>query len=361
MVQEIELVTPMGDIITANECQNQDYFWAMRGGGGSTYGVALSYNLHALPTVRSSMFMTSLKGWDQLAYWYRNWPKVAMVGGSGYFKGYPGANWTVEVGFVVPNMTQTNLQRLMNPIMKGLRTMRRDESRARRKTRGGAKGARKAAQTGTAQRNADLSEDAVEGFEPMGRSELDDTEDLGAYATHETWADAQTAIESRQVEREAMPYPGEGKNCLIASWLWSEADLKHPRLRDVLEKAFDPTGEMVNDATMGVGTHNPPYIRGGGNAVNPAFRTAVMRPATELVWNGADLDMLESKSQDALRFTQSYASIAPQGGTYANEVRRDNGQGCRILTGGRHIRAYQTGSTHFGEITTPDYWRLRSE
>lgn len=37
MVAEIELVNAAGEIITANECQNQDYFWAMRGGGGSTY------------------------------------------------------------------------------------------------------------------------------------------------------------------------------------------------------------------------------------------------------------------------------------------------------------------------------------
>jgi FAD/FMN-containing dehydrogenase len=31
MVLQIELVTAEGEIITANECQNQDYFWAMRG------------------------------------------------------------------------------------------------------------------------------------------------------------------------------------------------------------------------------------------------------------------------------------------------------------------------------------------
>jgi len=30
-VVEIEMVTPGGDIITANECQNEDLFWAMRG------------------------------------------------------------------------------------------------------------------------------------------------------------------------------------------------------------------------------------------------------------------------------------------------------------------------------------------
>lgn len=30
-VLEIEVVTPGGDIVTANACQNQDVFWAMRG------------------------------------------------------------------------------------------------------------------------------------------------------------------------------------------------------------------------------------------------------------------------------------------------------------------------------------------
>jgi FAD/FMN-containing dehydrogenase len=31
MVLEIELINAAGEQITANECQNQDYFWAMRG------------------------------------------------------------------------------------------------------------------------------------------------------------------------------------------------------------------------------------------------------------------------------------------------------------------------------------------
>jgi FAD/FMN-containing dehydrogenase len=31
MVAEIEVVTAQGEIIRANECQNEDYFWAMRG------------------------------------------------------------------------------------------------------------------------------------------------------------------------------------------------------------------------------------------------------------------------------------------------------------------------------------------
>jgi len=49
MVLEIELVNAAGEYITANECQNQEYFWAMRGGGGSTYGVVLTYTYQAVP------------------------------------------------------------------------------------------------------------------------------------------------------------------------------------------------------------------------------------------------------------------------------------------------------------------------
>jgi len=30
-VLEVELVTPTGEIVTANECQNTDLFWAVRG------------------------------------------------------------------------------------------------------------------------------------------------------------------------------------------------------------------------------------------------------------------------------------------------------------------------------------------
>ncbi|KAJ7771299.1 FAD-binding domain-containing protein [Mycena maculata] len=40
-VLEIKLVTPDGKLRSANECQNADLFWALRGGGGGTFGVVL--------------------------------------------------------------------------------------------------------------------------------------------------------------------------------------------------------------------------------------------------------------------------------------------------------------------------------
>jgi FAD binding domain len=68
-VLEIEMVTPGGEILTVNECQHKDLFWAMRGvsvckcsttcqiitanvkqGGGSTFGVITSVTFKAFPS-----------------------------------------------------------------------------------------------------------------------------------------------------------------------------------------------------------------------------------------------------------------------------------------------------------------------
>ncbi|KID64634.1 FAD-binding, type 2, partial [Metarhizium hybridum] len=49
-VLEIQLVDPNGHVITVNEEQRPRLFWALRGGGGSTFGVITSITLKALPS-----------------------------------------------------------------------------------------------------------------------------------------------------------------------------------------------------------------------------------------------------------------------------------------------------------------------
>ena len=44
-VEAVELVTPNGDIITADKDQNTDYYWAARGAGPGFFGVATRYHL----------------------------------------------------------------------------------------------------------------------------------------------------------------------------------------------------------------------------------------------------------------------------------------------------------------------------
>lgn len=51
-VLEFNIVTPDGVYRTANEFQNADLFWALRGGGGGTFGVVLESTHHVEPAIR---------------------------------------------------------------------------------------------------------------------------------------------------------------------------------------------------------------------------------------------------------------------------------------------------------------------
>jgi hypothetical protein len=106
-VLEMEIVNPGGDILTINECQNTDLFWAMRGasihsplnrdllttrkGGGSTFGVITSATFKAFPSsqfITASAFMGSLLGsesyWDAVAYVLSRLPELDAQGISMY-------------------------------------------------------------------------------------------------------------------------------------------------------------------------------------------------------------------------------------------------------------------------------------
>ena len=48
---EIKVVVPAGQYLTANDCQNSDLFFALRGGGGGTFGVVMEATMRALPQV----------------------------------------------------------------------------------------------------------------------------------------------------------------------------------------------------------------------------------------------------------------------------------------------------------------------
>ncbi|KAL9096405.1 MAG: hypothetical protein Q9165_001402 [Trypethelium subeluteriae] len=50
-VLEFKIITPDGVLRTANACQKPDLFWALRGGGGSTFGVVLSTTHKVEPTM----------------------------------------------------------------------------------------------------------------------------------------------------------------------------------------------------------------------------------------------------------------------------------------------------------------------
>ncbi|KAM0598526.1 hypothetical protein ACHAPN_002189 [Verticillium nonalfalfae] len=91
-VLQAEIVTPKGDIVTANECQNQDLFWAIRGGGGGTFGVLTSITLTTYPSPKIVSFTVMLGTaadapflWDIITLAFSRLPTWGDAGLSGYF------------------------------------------------------------------------------------------------------------------------------------------------------------------------------------------------------------------------------------------------------------------------------------
>ncbi|KAK3905729.1 hypothetical protein C8A05DRAFT_41361 [Staphylotrichum tortipilum] len=97
-VLEMEVVTPKGELVVANECQNTDLFWAMRGGGGSTFGILTSLTLKTHPTPRIDSLLLTIATTDvasprpildMVAYVLSQFPDLGDAGLSGYAYYFP--------------------------------------------------------------------------------------------------------------------------------------------------------------------------------------------------------------------------------------------------------------------------------
>merc|ERR550525_585606 len=73
-ILEVEIVTADGELVTANANENSDLFWALRGGGGSTFGIATKYTIrtHKLPSGGLTKFTLWVEGDYCTWKWWKN-------------------------------------------------------------------------------------------------------------------------------------------------------------------------------------------------------------------------------------------------------------------------------------------------
>jgi hypothetical protein len=125
---EATIVTPNGLVIVTNPCQNSDIFFAIRGGGGGTYGVVTEVVIKAFltPKTTSHKFTlislskdTSVEFYEFIGFLHAELPRLKEGGMQGYYyiAGPPIAPtlsflWTFTL-FDKPNGT---VERLMVPI-----------------------------------------------------------------------------------------------------------------------------------------------------------------------------------------------------------------------------------------------------
>jgi hypothetical protein len=59
-VLEFEVVTPSGEIVVANNISHQDLFWALRGGGGGTFGIVTKVTMKIYPHEMSNALLLTV-------------------------------------------------------------------------------------------------------------------------------------------------------------------------------------------------------------------------------------------------------------------------------------------------------------
>ncbi|CZR65188.1 related to isoamyl alcohol oxidase [Phialocephala subalpina] len=131
-VLSMEAVLPNGQFVTASATQNPDLFWALRGGGGSTFGVVTSVVVQAYPkipvttmtfdfTISATLSATTF--WNGVRAYFSYFATFTDAGTYGYFNIVPngsgGYTFTFDP-FWGGNMTKPQLQTLVAPFLKDL-------------------------------------------------------------------------------------------------------------------------------------------------------------------------------------------------------------------------------------------------
>lgn len=111
---EMSIVTPKGKHVTINDYTDPEYFWAVRGGAGSAWGVVttVTYRTHPLPSHVQVAFLqantTSTDTWRKVyVASLRALPAMTEAGYTGY--GTASVSSLVQFIFLQPNGTDSSL------------------------------------------------------------------------------------------------------------------------------------------------------------------------------------------------------------------------------------------------------------
>jgi hypothetical protein len=114
----LKIVTSTGQYLTVNSHKNSDLFWAVRGGGGGTYGIVTSVTYRTHPSLPlTAVFFgansTNNATFSQfLAEFMRIQPSLADAGFSGYAVIGPD---TIQWLYIALNVTQAQANKTVDP------------------------------------------------------------------------------------------------------------------------------------------------------------------------------------------------------------------------------------------------------
>lgn len=129
----MEVVTADGRFVTASATSHSDLFWALRGGGGGTFGVVTSMVVKAhpkMPFATMSFSLTTADAnmttdvfWRAFAAYWQEFVALSAAGTYSYWFLMPLSAELVEFELqtlIAPNMTTAQLQALAAPMLANL-------------------------------------------------------------------------------------------------------------------------------------------------------------------------------------------------------------------------------------------------
>ncbi|KAI1453540.1 FAD-binding domain-containing protein [Annulohypoxylon moriforme] len=277
---EATIVTPTGDLITASSCLNSDILWAIRGGGGGTFGVIVSMTVKAYPTPSLTYLGLNVVAkngtsgetwWKLIAQLHGVFSDVQKQGMTGYYVigGPPSSSTlTLACSLFLWNKSNSTVEEISSPIRRFL-------------------------------------------------SAANSTVDYSL-----------TRLPYTSVFEVAKLYPSSGgspSKSITASRLITQRVVKNEQdpfaqtLEEVGSQALAPADGTPNPSISGILTisHDPV-----DNSLNPAFRDTVVHLITEQSWT----DSLPASNASRLVNEMTYGklnklrSLAPESGAYLNEA-----------------------------------------
>jgi hypothetical protein len=273
-----EVVTPLGEFLSANSTSNTDLFWALRGGGGGTFGVVTSVTVKAFkdfPVTAASWTFDSTKlGIDK--FWaaskafidhtidnvdagtYSYWVMVQNANGKDY-------SFTMQP-FFAPNKTLKETNTILSPLFSKLTSLNIP-------------------------------------FSPKI------TEYKGFYAA---W------------QAEFVPRGGTNVNNAFGSRLFPRSNFNSETGRNI---TFNALRQAVEGGSSIIAfTMAPTLARGGNpdNSANPAWRTSVIHAilGRRLPMTGSASEILAARNAFTNGTMQKLRDITPGSGSYVNEADR---------------------------------------
>ena len=300
-VLSMDVVTADGNLVTADPNTNSDLFWAMRGGGGSTFGVLVSATARVFPDVPFTYYYwqynttaNSDTYWALVQLFHTYLPQMSDDGAMGYYYMYTKATPTtglLEGNWLLPTLSEADGAKIFAPF------------------------------------NAAIAAHKKVWKDPVTSSAYGVPYD--SYTNG--WANLTGAGE------------GVGFSGRLGSRLFDKAALSNPGLGNALRAATPPSSNLIlGHLVAGKAVANV-KIPGGGNAVLPAWRSTYAHIVLQTYWTPT-VDMAQAYAvQTDLRTlrTPNLVTIAPNTGAYINEADPTEPQWQKTFWGSNYPRLKQ--------------------